>query len=160
MFYRSETRIPAWAAISLMAAGVAVVAAMFIVSAEPARAADEEPYHQACVDGWDDAPASSYCTRSSISRVSTGSLTTPGNCIIEVSSCSITVNVGDTSTTFTPTWPGAYGSTGNGLSADDVEDIDICFASNGSGGHTATVKIGCASGETDAATAASSGLSA
>ena len=114
---------------------------------------------QACTDAWNDAPAASYCTQTSISRAVSGSGW--GNCIIEVSSCSITVDVDDASTTFTPSWPSDYTSTGDGVGVNSAAVIDICFASSSSAssGFTATVKTGCASTETGSASATSSGLS-
>ena len=159
MFESAGIRFSGWTlrGIATMAA-VAVLCGVPIDRVEAADSNDTTSNSgvQECIDAWDDAPASSYCTDTAIARATSGSGW--GNCVIDVSTCSITADSGATSTTYTPSWPTAYGSTGDGLPPSDVDDIDICFASSSSGGYTATVKTGCASTETDSATATSDGL--
>ena len=116
-------------------------------------------YQQACTDAWDDAPASSYSTATSVVRVSGGPAYTKGRCLITVTSCSITVTVGTQSETFAPSWPDAFSPSRNGITVANTEEIDICFTRTDSAWE-ATVKIGCASEETDSETATADGLAA
>ena len=144
---------------AVVVAVVAVVALSWalILPVEAATTATASGVEE-CEDAWEDAPAEEYCTDTSIARATSGSGW--GNCIIEVSACSISVNVAGESITYTPTWPSSYTSTGNGLSVADTETIDICFASStsASSGYTATVKSSCSSTDTDSATATTDGL--
>lgn len=153
---RRVSRISAWAVACGKIAGTAAIVALGGVLIQPLQAA--ESFVEACEDAWDDAPAEAYCTDTQIARVGAG--TGQGNCVIDVSTCSITVSVEGESITYTPTWPSSYGSSGDGLSVSDTENIDICFASSTSAstGYTATVKSPCDSSDTDSETATDDGL--
>ena len=110
-------------------------------------------YIQTCIDKWESSEAYDHCSSASVNRISASAATDPGHC--EVSgSCSITVDVDDASTTFTP-------SVDVTESPSDTRTLDICFAedSTATSGFSATVKAGCASTETDSDDAADNGLS-
>ena len=145
------------AAVALAAVAAVALCGALVLPSEAATAAAASGVEE-CEDAWEDAPAEGYCTDTSIARATSGSGW--GNCLIEVSACSISVDVGGESITYTPTWPSAYTSTGDGLSVADTESIDICFASStsASSGYTATVKSACGSSDTDSATATTDGL--
>ena len=149
-------RVSAWVVARGNTPATVAIFALFGVLLQPMQAAGT--YIEACENAWDDAPAHGYCTSSSITRVNAGS--SAGNCLISVSTCSITVSVDGTDTTFTPTWPSNYGYAGDGLSVADTGTVDICFASSNTtnSGYTATVNAGCASTETDSASATADGL--
>ena len=110
-------------------------------------------YIQTCIDKWESSEAYDHCSSASVDRIGVRAVTDPGHC--EVSgSCSITVDVDDASTTFTP-------SVDVTESPSDTRTLDICFAedSTEASGFSATVKAGCASTETDSDDAADNGLS-
>ena len=102
---------------------------------------------QSCVEKWEDSDAYDYCSSADVTVPSVGSCQVNG-------SCSITVAVDDTDTTFTPSISNLTQST------SQTDDIDICFAEDttATSGYTAAVKAGCATGETDSGDAVSNGL--
>ena len=95
------------------------------------------------------AGAESYCTTPTFT-------VSDCNCEVEAT-CSVTADViapngTRTSTTWTP-------SLDMTVSSHQVDDIDICFKKNSAGtAFTATLKTGCAFGETTAADAVADGL--
>ena len=111
-----------------------------------------------CEIAWEDAPAEKYCTTTLVSYLSTGS--GPDTCLIHVSTCSITVEVGGQSTDFTPNFPSEWSNMNIGISEDVTSNIDICFAASttSASGWSASVKAGCPSDSTDSATAKKDGL--
>ena len=106
---------------------------------------------RACVKKWDRSEAKDYCSSATMTYVG------PHINYCSLSgSCSITVEVDGTSTTFTPSvdetgFPSVF------------DDLDICFAEDedaaDTSGFSATVKGGCASTETDSDDAVDDGLS-
>ena len=132
----------------------AILACAFALAHSTASANWQQP----CIDAWADAPASSYCTSTSVTRVSGGPSYTHGKCLIAVTSCSIEVLVGSQNETFTPDWPDALSPSRNGVSVADTSRIDICFTDD-SDGWSAEVKTGCSSTETDSEAAVDDGLS-
>jgi hypothetical protein len=130
---------------------LALAARILLAGGNPAEAVS--PYVQPCVDAYDDAPASAYCARSRVSRVgaSTAPNSVTGTCLVTVSSCSISVDVGGQSTSFAPAWPG------DGTNLTATSTIDICF-SGGEQSYTATVRTGCNADETDSAIAVANEL--
>ena len=108
---------------------------------------------QECRSEWRDSDARSYCSGATIGASGVGMTPSEWGCDVSAT-CSITVDVDDTSTTFTP-------SVDDHFPTADVDDLDICFAedSTATSGFTASVKAGCASTETDSGDAVDDGLS-
>ncbi len=143
---------------------VLFVAVALMVGAASHRAeASQATYVKPCLTNAGNSPASSYCSGLTYIRIensdqATTYSSTIGHCIAS-GTCSITANVGTTSTT----WSVSAGSSTtyfDGTPAD-MATMDICFALNSdSTAYTATLKLGCATGETTASTATSDGLPA
>ena len=106
--------------------------------------------HVVCADKWAESEAADYCSTSGMGTVFRG-VGRERHCSVS-GTCSITVDVDDESTTFTP------GLEDLSQSPNDTANLDICFAA-GTSGFSATVKAGCASTETDSDDAVSNGLS-
>ena len=112
-------------------------------------------YTSSCITQWESSEAYDHCSATvSYTTVTMGGTSTPSRRCELNGSCSITVDVDDTSTTFTP-------SVDVTARPNDLDDYDICFAedSTATSGFSATVKDGCASTETDSDDATSNGLS-
>lgn len=124
-----------------------LIAATQSVSAQSGSGADTQatPAVSSCKDVWSLAPAASYCEAEAIQ-------TNPGTCGIKIASCSITVNVDNSSTTFSKQ------SLNMSVAENDTDDVDLCFALSG-GSYSMDVKAGCGSDETASASAVNDGLS-
>ena len=112
---------------------------------------------QECFDAWSDAPASSYCTGVQVNRIGASPSGGEDNCYAVQGSCSITANVGETSTTWTPSLTEEDTST----SVTSFSTIDFCFKVKSDDEdieYHVTVKAGCATDETTSADATSDGL--
>ena len=126
---------------------------------ESSETPPDDAFQQVCNDSWDDAPASAFCTPTSLERLTHSKY---GWCELTHISCSITVTVGSDDDaeqqTFTP---------GRGyflLEPQQVDEIDICFIVDDTSPQSpewiARVRQGCESGWTDSATATAEGLPA
>ena len=106
-----------------------------------------------CTDKWVESEAADYCSTSRMGRDFRG-VNRESYCVVS-GTCSITVDVDDESTTFTP------GMDDLSQSQNSTANLDICFAADSTetSGFSATVKAGCASTETGSDDAVSNGLS-
>ena len=124
-------------------------------------------YVQECIDKWQDAPAYSYCSSASVTRIG-ASRSDSGKCVVD-GTCSVTATVGgDVASDGSmgvgvTTWTPGVDLT---LKKRKTDNIDICFSSSGSpdflttaNGWTATVRKSCSSAETTVADAVANGLS-
>ena len=137
---------------------ILVIAVAFMLGAASHRAEAQSRHPvQACLDNVNRAPAASYCADLVyiwISTLSEGTIygKKVGVCVAS-GDCSITANVGTVSTTWTVS--------ANNLDGvpDDMEDMDICFKLNAAQtAYTATLTLGCSTGEETASTATTDGL--
>lgn len=135
-----------------IAAGLAVAAAS---AALPAAAQTPSNSDEAlCRNAWEGAPAHDYCRIPSPQGLSAAG----GQCILKVM-CSIDARAGEE----TWTYSAAFASIGSRL---DTGQLDLCIASwpNSSAepgtynSYILNMKPGCGDGETDSATATSTGL--
>lgn len=103
-----------------------------------------------CTDAWDDSEADDYCS-ATVGRILAGTGT--GNCHLQIS-CSITVAVDETDTTFSP-------SRNTTQTPANTENLDICFArsSDAASGFDVDILVGCGSSETTSDNAVANGLS-
>ena len=115
----------------------------------------ETEWQKVCIDKWRDAAAYGHCSSATVARLAQGSSSDSGHCVVN-GSCSITVAVDNVDTTFTP------GMSNLSQSPNDTESLDICFAAASAtaaaAGYSATVKSGCATGETTSSDATTNGL--
>ena len=105
----------------------------------------------ACTDAWNESEAADYCT-ANVGRVVAG--TGAGNCTLGIS-CSITVDVDDVATTYSP-------SRSTTQTIANTKKVDICFrvSDEGTAGFEATIEVGCPYHyQTDSDDAVSDGLS-
>ena len=113
-------------------------------------------YVQQCIDKWQDAPAYSYCSSASVTRIASSATSDGGKCVVE-GSCSVTVTVGDDERTWTP-------GVNLTLKKRRTDDIDICFWFTTTDGGTVeprwnlSVKKVCDSADTTIADAVANGL--
>ena len=135
-----------------------LLAAVFTSSPVHAAGLSDASQASDCQTNWRASEAYDHCSSATVSYVTVEVEATTGTMTVnrcQVSgSCSITVNVDDTRTTFTP----SVDVTSRPV---DLDGYDICFAadSTATSGFSATVKDGCASTETDSDDATSNGLS-
>ena len=150
----------------LMTLGMGVGAlAQGIVISSPSSSA----YVQQCIDKWEDAPAYSYCSSASVSRVGASTEGASGNCIVR-GTCSVTATVGGDEESEgslgvgQTTWAPEVNLT---LKKRNTDSIDICFSTSElvnardtvENGWNASVKMSCGSTETTVANAVANGLS-
>lgn len=123
--------------------------------AAPALALSPAPAGATCSDSWNASEAAFWCTATVETVIaSSDSSSSPGDCVVRAS-CRITVAVDNEGVRYTPSLSSTT------LSPADTESLDVCFAADSSetSGFTATVKIGCAAGETTSSNAITGGLS-
>ena len=129
------------------------IAALLGVALLPAPAASNDAdlagWIQQCTDDWNDAPASTYCSGATVSRI-TAEGDQQGHCTVGAS-CSITVAVDDTNTTYTP-------SINLTLARASTNSIDLCFSVTADCGVSVNARAGCNTDETSSATATADGL--
>ena len=112
---------------------------LVVAFASPLALADDQGD---CQDKWDDSDASDYCT-ATVTWWSSGE-----RCRI-VGSCSISVDVDNTQTTFTP-------NLNHTKSKENTGKMDICFQVGSS--VIAGVWAGCPTGQVDSSDATTDGL--
>ena len=125
-------------------------------------------YVQECIDKWEDAPAYSYCSSASVTRIGASTGSDGGKCIVD-GPCSVTATVGGDEASDgsmgvgVTTWTPGVDLT---LKKRKTDNINICFSSGGSpdplttaNGWRATVRKSCSSAETTVADAVANGLS-
>ena len=112
-------------------------------------------YQQVCIDAWNDAPASSVCTASSVSRIGASTAGDRGNCDVRGISCSVSATDSQ-GNSVSWSWSG-----GSNRSPANTEELDMCFAADSSGtaGYTAYFRVGCNTGETTSSDMSGSTLS-
>ena len=112
-------------------------------------------YTQSCIDAWNSAPASEYCTGVDVGRIGIANdESTIGDCTLVHGTCSMTVDVG--SQAAQETYRISIDSE-RLFDFPDTGDLDLCFADQGSA-YEMTLQAGCAASQTDSATAATNGL--
>ena len=132
----------------LARARCALVAAALVVSAGVATEGHAKTFAERCSNEWAEAPAYTYCSTATVS-VSRNRSTGAKFCRVS-GSCSISVDVDQTSTEFTPDFDYT-------TFRRKTDDIDICFAYYTTN-FQANVRDNCFTSETDSSTAVTDGL--
>ena len=147
MLVRTSPRIMrGWPALLSIAA---LLGAALLPAPAASTDADRAGWIQQCTDDWNDAPASTYCAGATVSRIEAEGAQ-QGHCTVDAS-CSITVAVDGTDTTYTP-------SVNMTLARASTNSIDLCFSVTADCGASVNARAGCDTDETGSATATANGL--